>query len=150
MSAPSTILSQQQLIDAAKAPILAFNDKDWDAVRASVARDLIYDEVATHRRVEGIEQVLSTWQGWAAAFPDARATFHNAVAADNTVIVELSWKGTHKGTLQMPDGAIEPTDNQIDVRACFVIEMAGDKVQRERHYFDMATMMQQLGRNRLS
>ena len=31
------------------------------------------------------------------------------------------------------------------LRVCFVIEMAGDKVQRERHYFDMATMMQQLG-----
>jgi hypothetical protein len=26
-----------------------------------------------------------------------------------------------------------------------VVEMAGDKPRRERHYFDMATMLQQLG-----
>jgi steroid delta-isomerase-like uncharacterized protein len=145
MSSPSTIVSQQQLIDAAKAPILAFNDKDWDAVRASIARTLVYDEVATGRKAEGIDQVVPLWQGWAAAFPDARATIHNAVAGDSTVVIEVSWKGTHKGPLQMPEGSIDPTGNRIDVRACFVVEMAGDKPQRERHYFDMATMMQQLG-----
>jgi steroid delta-isomerase-like uncharacterized protein len=145
MSAPSTILSQQQLIDAAKASVLAFNDKDWDAVRASVARDLVYDEVATNRKAEGIDQVIPLWQGWAAAFPDAKATFHNALATDNTVVLEVSWRGTHKGPLQMPEGSIEATGNPIDVRACFVIEMSGDKPQRERHYFDMATLLQQLG-----
>ncbi|HEX6432880.1 MAG TPA: ester cyclase [Gemmatimonadales bacterium] len=145
MSAPSTILSQQQLIEGAKAPILAFNEKDWDGVRAGVARDLIYDEVATGRRVEGIDQVLSVWQGWATAFPDSRATIHNAVAAENTVVLELSWKGTHQGPLQIPEGSLAPTGHGIDVRACFVVEMAGDKVQRERHYFDMATLMLQLG-----
>ena len=145
MSAPSITISQQHLIDAAKAPILAFNDKDWDAVRASVARDLVYDEVPTGRKAEGIDQVVPLWQGWAAAFPDARATIHNAFAGENTVVVEVSWKGTHQGPLQMPQGSIGPTGNQIDVRACFVVEMSGDKPQRERHYFDMATMMQQLG-----
>jgi steroid delta-isomerase-like uncharacterized protein len=145
MPSSSTILSQQQLIDAAKAPILAFNDKDWDAVRASIARDLVYEEVATGRKAEGIDQVLPLWQGWAAAFPDAKATIHNAAGGDNTVVIELSWKGTHKGPLQLPEGPLAPTGNRIDVRACFVVEMAGDKPRRERHYFDMATMLQQLG-----
>ena len=145
MSAPSAVISPQQLIEGAKASLIAFNDKDWDAVRASVARDLVYDEVATHRKVEGVDQVIPLWQGWARAFPDAKATFENAVASDHTVVLEVTWRGTHSGPLEMPEGAVEATGNRIDVRACFVMEMSGDKPQRERHYFDMATLLQQLG-----
>ena len=34
---------------------------------------------------------------------------------------------------------------EIEIRACQVIEVANDKVQAIRHYFDLMTMMQQLG-----
>jgi steroid delta-isomerase-like uncharacterized protein len=145
MSAPSTMISQQQLIDAAKAPILAFNAKDWEAVRASITSDFVYDEVATSRKAQGIDQVIPLWQGWATAFPDAKATFHRAFPSDGTVVLEVSWQGTHKGPLQMPEGSIAPTENRIDIRACFVVEVAGDKARLQRHYFDMATLIQQLG-----
>ena len=43
-------MSQQSLIDAAKAPIIAYNDKDWKAVKAAVAPGFLYDEVATQRK----------------------------------------------------------------------------------------------------
>ena len=52
MPAQSTMLSPQQLIDAAKAPTLAYNQKDWKAVRASITQDFIYDEVGTGRKVQ--------------------------------------------------------------------------------------------------
>src|SRR5215216_3037598 len=74
MPAQSTMIPQQQLIDAAKAPLLAYNDKNWDAVRASLSSDCAYDEVATNRKVQGTDQVISVWQGWATAFPDSKAT----------------------------------------------------------------------------
>jgi steroid delta-isomerase-like uncharacterized protein len=145
MSAPSTMISQQQLVDAAKAPLLAFNEKDWDAVRASITPDFVYDEVATNRKVQGIEQVIPLWQGWATAFPDAKATFQRAFPGDGTVVLEVTWQGTHKGPLPTPQGSIPPTGNRIDIRACFVTEISGDKAKLQRHYFDMATMLQQLG-----
>jgi steroid delta-isomerase-like uncharacterized protein len=145
MSSASTMISQQQLIDAAKAPLLAFNDKDWDTLRATLPSDFVYDEVATGRKPQGVDQVMSLWQGWAEAFPDAKATFDNALVVDNTVILEVTWRGTHQGQLQTAGGPIDPTENRIDVRACFVVEMAGDRVRQERHYFDMGTILQQLG-----
>jgi steroid delta-isomerase-like uncharacterized protein len=144
MSARSTMMSQQQLVDAAKAPVLAFNQKDWDAVRASVSPDLVYDEVATNRKVQGVDQVIPLWQGWATAFPDAKATFHRELPSGNTVVLEMSWRGTHKGPLQTPAGPIAETGNRIDVRACMVVEVVGDKAKVQRHYFDMATLLQQL------
>ena len=145
MPAQSTMMSQQQLIDAAKAPLIAFNEKDWNAVRGSVTSDFVYDEVATHRRALGVDQVIPLWQEWATAFPDARATFHRALPSDRTVVLELTWNGTHKGPLQTPRGPIPATGKRIDIPACVVIEIAGDQAKLLRHYFDMATMLQQLG-----
>ena len=145
MPAQSTMVSQQQLVDAAKAPLIAFNEKDWGAVRTSVTSDFVYDEVATNRKVQGVDQVIPLWQGWATAFPDAKATFQRAFPGDGTVVLEVTWQGTHKGPLQTPQGPIQPTGKRIDIRACFVTEIAGDKAKLQRHYFDMATMMQQLG-----
>jgi steroid delta-isomerase-like uncharacterized protein len=145
MPAQSTMISQQQLVDAAKAPMIAFNEKNWDAVRASITSDSVYDEVATNRKVQGVEQIIPLWQGWATAFPDAKCTFHRALPSDSTVVLELTWQGTHKGPLQTPKGAIGPTGKSIDIRACVVTEIAGDKAKLQRHYFDMATLLQQLG-----
>jgi steroid delta-isomerase-like uncharacterized protein len=145
MPAQSTMVSQQQLIDAAKAPQIAFNEKDWDALRASITSDIVYDEVPTNRKIQGVAQVIPVWQSWASAFPDAKATFNRALPSDNTVVLEVTWNATHKGPLQTPQGPIPPTGKTIDIRACIVTEIAGDKAKQIRHYFDMATMLQQLG-----
>jgi steroid delta-isomerase-like uncharacterized protein len=145
MSAQSTMISQQQLVDAAKAPLVAFNAKDWDAVRASITSDCVYDEVATNRKVQGVDEVIQLWQGWATAFPDSKATFQRAFPSDGAVVLELTWQGTHKGPLQTPAGPIAATGKRIDIRACVVTEIAGDKAKLVRHYFDMATLLQQLG-----
>jgi steroid delta-isomerase-like uncharacterized protein len=145
MATQSTLVSPQQLVEAAKAVLIAYNEKKWDDARARMTPDFIYDEVPTRRRVQGPDQTLEIWRGWASAFPDSRATFHGAVAAGNTVVLELTWNGTHQGPLQTPGGPVAPTGKRIDVRACAVIEMAGDKAKLQRHYFDMATLFDQLG-----
>jgi len=138
-------MAQQSIIDMAKAPIIAYNEKNWDAVKASVTSGFVYDEVGTQRRVQGINDFLAAWCGWAAALPDSKATFHSALVSGNTVVLEVTWRGTHTGPLQTPHGEIAPTGKKIDIRACQVIEIAGDKPQAMRHYFDMATLLKQLG-----
>ena len=60
-------------------------------------------------------------------------------------MLELTWKGTHKGPLQTPKGPIAPTGKSIEVRAANVFEIAGDKASLQRQYFDMATLLQQIG-----
>lgn len=145
MPAPSTQLSPDRLIQVAKGPLVAYSKKDWDAVRASITSDFVYDEVATRRKVKGIEQVLPVWQGWATALPDSKATFHGTYVSGNTVILEVTWQGTHKGPLQTPKGEIAATGKHIDLRACNVIEVSGEKAKLQRQYFDMATLLEQLG-----
>ena len=68
-------MSNESLFSSARASLDAYNSKKWDAVRVSVTDDCVYDETATHRKVEGIAAILEVWQGWAAALADSRATF---------------------------------------------------------------------------
>jgi steroid delta-isomerase-like uncharacterized protein len=139
-------LSPQTLTKTAKALIEAYNDKDWERAKASLTPDFVYDEVATGRKVKGIDDTLDAWKGWARAFPDSKADFQGAHVAENgTVVLELTWKGTHQGPLQTPQGSIAATGKRIEVRACAVVQIAGEKARSQRHYFDMATLLQQLG-----
>jgi len=135
----------KSILDVAKAQVIAYNDKNWDAARASLAPRVVYDEVGTQRRIEGVDEVLSAWRGWATAIPDSRATFDAAYTSGEIAILELTWRGTHKGVLQMPGGDIAATGKKIEIRGCQIVEVAGDKVKSIRHYFDMATLLQQIG-----
>jgi steroid delta-isomerase-like uncharacterized protein len=145
MATHTTTGSAQSVIDIAKAPFQAYNNKNWDKVKASITPNFVYDEVATRRKVEGAEATIALWKGWAEAFPDSKATFHGAHVSGKTVVLEVTWKGTHQGPLQTPKGAIPATGKRIEIRACTVAEVAGDKVRQQRQYFDMVTMLEQLG-----
>ena len=138
-------MSQQSLIDAAKAPSIAYNNKDWEAVKAAVTPGFLYDEVATQRKTQGADQVIAAWQGWGTAFPDSKATFDNAHASGDTVVLEVTWRGTHKGPLQTATRQIPARGKSIEIRACQILEIAGGKAKSMRHYWDMATMLQQIG-----
>ena len=145
MPAPSTTLSPKQLIAAAKAPLMAYNDKNWDALKASITPNFVYDEVGTDRKVQGVDNVMPMMKEWGEAIPDSKATFDNAYVSGNTVVIELTWRGTHTGPLNLPSGSVPGTGKSIEMRACNVFEITGDKASMQRQYFDMATMFRQLG-----
>ena len=138
----------QSAIELAKLSVVAYNDKNWEAAKDALDPAAVYDEVATERRLEGHGAILPAWKAWAMAFPDSKATFEGAAAADDTVVLELRWRGTHKGPLDLPTGKVDSTGKSIDVRACQVIELANGKTRSIRHYFDLATMLRQLGISR--
>jgi steroid delta-isomerase-like uncharacterized protein len=138
-------MSDQALVDAAKAPILAYNDKNWEAVTRAIASDLTYAEIGTHRNLRGAADVIAAWKGWAAAFPDSKATFETAHVSGNTVILEVTWRGTQSGPLRTPAGDIPPTGKKIEMQACQIVDVADGKAQGIRQYLDLATMMAQLG-----
>lgn len=138
-------MSEQSLIETAKAPIIAYNEKDWTAVRASLAEGVVYDEVGTQRKIKGADEVIAVWKGWAATLPDSLATFNSALVSGSTVVLEVTWNGTHKGPLQTSGGIISATGKKIELRACQIVEVADGKAKSIRQYFDMSTLLQQLG-----
>lgn len=138
-------MTEQELIIAAKAPTDAYNKKDWNAMKSSITPDCTYDEVSTHRTIKGLDQVVEVWQNWAKAIPNSSATFENACVSGGKVILEVTWRGKHTGTLQTPNAEIPATGKEISLRACQIVEIENGKAKSMRQYFDMMTMMQQLG-----
>ncbi|HTF64299.1 MAG TPA: ester cyclase [Edaphobacter sp.] len=133
------------VIDIAKAAVTAYNEKDWSKGKDILAANAVYDEKGTHRRIQGAGEIIEAWQGWANAFPDSKATFVREFASGDTVVLELVWKGIHTGLLQTPTGTIPPSNKPIEMPACQVVQVEGGKVKSASHYFDMLTMLTQIG-----
>ncbi|HEX9688541.1 MAG TPA: ester cyclase [Thermoanaerobaculia bacterium] len=138
-------MPQKSVADLAKEQVIAYNEKDWDRARAALAPEVVYDEVGTHRKLEGVDDVLTAWKGWATAIPDSRATFHSETVSGNTAVLEITWKGTHSGPLNTGEREIPATGKKIELRAIQVVDVANDKVKSVRQYFDMGTLLDQIG-----
>jgi steroid delta-isomerase-like uncharacterized protein len=133
------------VIEIAKAAVTAYNEKDWKKARELMAADGVYEEKATHRRLQGADQIIEALQGWAAAFPDSRATFIREFASEDTAVLELVWKGVHSGPLHTTAGVIPGSNKPIEMPACQVVRVEGGKIKNSTHYFDLLTMLTQIG-----
>ena len=138
-------MADKSILEVAKSQLIAYNNKNWEAVKETLAANVVYDEVGTQRRIQGLEDVLVAWKGWARALPDSRASFDRETVSGNTAIFEITWRGTQSGPLQLPHKELPPTNRKIELRGCQVVEVSGAKVQAIRHYFDMVTFLGQLG-----
>ncbi len=73
-----------EIVKIARKQIDAFNNGDWEQMRAMLTSDARYHELGTERKIEGPEQIIELFKGWKTAFPDAAGTVTNAVASGDT------------------------------------------------------------------
>jgi steroid delta-isomerase-like uncharacterized protein len=101
-----------------------------------------YEIVPTGEVYDGEEAVRSYFAATRAAFPDQRNELIALYHSDEAVIVEFDLKGTHQGPLR----GIPPTGHEFTCRtlAIFVFD-GGDRIVCERVYFDLVTILSQLG-----
>ena len=126
--------------DIAREYTGAFNDRNFDR-----ARDLMHSDY-TYTGPDGQEQRgpdagVAVLKMWANGFPDGRIDIQNIKESGDTVVVEFTGRGTHRGDLM----GMAPTGKQVNIPVCNVMELRDGKVYREREYMDMATVMAQLG-----
>ena len=113
--------------------------------KAPLAPDAVYEELATGVRVQGPDQIVQATKGWKEAFPDTKGTITNVFASDNNVCLEITWEGTHTGPLVGPAGTIPASNKRTKVAAVQVVTVEGGKVKLTRHYFDLMSLLQQIG-----
>lgn len=75
--------------------------------------------------MEGVDAYFKLVQVWKEALPDVSGTTLKAIAADDTVALEVHWEGTHRGPLQTPDGVIEATGRRIELEASLWFTFTG-------------------------
>jgi steroid delta-isomerase-like uncharacterized protein len=136
----------EDLIQAAREEIEAFNAGDWDRLAAGVTDDTVHEEPGTGRRVEGRDALVALNRGWKEAYPDATGTVTDAFACDDRVALQITWEGTQSGPLDMPGGGhLPPSNKRVTVYACQVFRMRDGKIAESTHYFDLLGMLEQLG-----
>lgn len=132
-------------IDVARDSVDAFNASDWNRLRELHTADYVDDEVATGRLLEGFEASLEAARGWKRAFSDANGTVTGAYGDGPVAVLEITWRGTHDGPLETPDGEMPASGRSVEIRACQVFEVEAGRIKSSRHYFDMVAMIAQIG-----
>jgi len=133
--------SEQAIDQLAAENIEAFNNGDWNRLKASLASDIVYLDVPSKRRLQDIQKFVEEYQNWKSAGPNCKGTIKNTVVSGNKVTIEVNWKGTQTGQL----GNYAPTGKSWDVDGCQVITIANGKVKELHQYYDMLSILQQLG-----
>lgn len=132
------------VVEIAKAVISAYNDRNWSKEKDVLATDAVYDEKGMHRRIQTADAMIEAWQGWVKAL-NSKGTIVREFTSGDTVIFELVWKGVHCGPLQTPTGINPASNKAVEIPACQVIHVDGGKVKSISHYFDVLTLLTQIG-----
>ena len=126
--------------------INGFNEGDWDAVRSTLADNAKYSEFATGRTTDSADTWVANSRAWKNAFPNAKGESVSRVESGDTLVEELVWAGTHTGEMITPDGQTIPATNKsMKVNACMITKFSEGKIVESNHYFDMMSMLAQLG-----
>ena len=123
----------------------AFNSRDFDRALVNVAPDCELLNVPTGETSHGPEAFRQFDARWATAFPDGKIEVTNLIPAGDWVCVEFTGRGTNDGPLAGPAGQIPPTGRRVELRFCDLLHFQNGKLISLHTYYDMATMLQQLG-----
>ncbi|HZD06143.1 MAG TPA: ester cyclase [Longimicrobiales bacterium] len=138
-------MDEQKLLEVARGSVEAFNGRDWDRFRSTLAPNAVYDEVGSGRKRTGRDDILETIKGWTQAFSDVEGTIDHTVVSGDTAILEITYRGTHDGTLEGPAGSVGPTGKTIATRCVEVVRISDGLIVENRNYFDMLGMLKALG-----
>ena len=139
-------MTELDSIRVARENVEAYNAGDWQRLEAVLAPDVVYHEVGSQRRLQGADQMIQAYQGWKQAFPDdGKGTITNAFASGNLVLIEVTWMGTQTGPFVGPGGTFPQSGKAFNASGAQVITIEGGKIQELHQYFDLMTILQQIG-----
>jgi steroid delta-isomerase-like uncharacterized protein len=103
--------------------------------------DVVYEDVTLGAVNHGKDELRAFGEGFFAGFPDV--TFEVTTRFATVALGGLEWvmRGTHRGDLP----GMPATGRSVEVRGASICEVAGGRIRRCSDYWDMATLLKQLG-----
>ena len=120
-------------------------DHDPEAGAALVADDAEWTDVPTGQTYRGKEGWRQQYHFWLGAFPDGQVEITNLVDGGDWVVIEYTGRGTNTGPLLTPEGELPATNRSVELPFCDVSHFSDGKFAGGRSYYDLASMMTQLG-----
>jgi len=138
-------MSTDENIAVARTFHEAWTERNPERGEAVIAEDCEFVDVARGEVLRGPEGYRCDYERWRTAFPDGTVEITNVVAAADWVVVEFINRGTNSGPLRSAVGEFPPTNRRIEVRYCSVMQIKNGKVVSGRDYYDVSTILRQLG-----
>jgi len=93
------------------------------------------------------EETRQFWPTWLAGFPEKDYEITRTIAAQEVVVTQWVFTGTHGEPLGPPifDEPVAPTGRTVMFRGVSIYDIVDGLIQRESTYFDLATVMVELG-----
>jgi len=121
----------------------AVNAADLDGVRSLLTDDV--DFVAPGPVRGGPDMVLA-WMGpFLDAFPGIDHQIQALAESGDTVMTEITVRGTHQKPMVTPQGEVPPTGKSVDIPALNAMRLRDGKIASLHIYFDQMGFMGQLG-----
>lgn len=114
--------------------------KDFAATLLTFARPR-YEVVPTGETHDGARAVTAFLEETGAAFPDFSFETRCLHHADEAVIAEVVFHGTHEGAWR----GLPPTGRRVTYAMCNLFVFEGEHLVCERLHFDLLTILRQVG-----
>jgi len=106
--------------------------------------DGVFFDASAGKKYTGAD-IGRTVEVYAKAFPDMHRELYTFYLTGDTVIVELSLNGTHKGPLTLPMGTIPATGKKMSTPCCDVFQIQNGKVKNFNCYPSGTVLLGDLG-----
>jgi steroid delta-isomerase-like uncharacterized protein len=103
--------------------------------------DIVYEDAAMGVVTHGKDELRAFAQSFFSTFPDIQFTLTSTLVTGNRAAIEWTGMGTHKG--DMP--GMPATNKRATFRGVSIMELQDGKIKRNTDYWDLATLMKQLG-----
>ena len=122
----------------------AYNERDYDTVRACVAADLIANTPGSETLPAGVEGAIASNEGSHQGFSDRKTEILEIFGDGDRVVSHVRMTGTNDG--DMPFGGISTTGKAVDVDWIRISRHRPDgMIQETWSQMDLPKMMVQLG-----
>jgi steroid delta-isomerase-like uncharacterized protein len=120
---------------------IAWSTQDVERLISLCTDDCVYEDVPFAWVNHGKDELRAFGQQVFNAFPDFRIELASHFAAADSAMLEWTMSGTHQGDLP----GMPATGRAFSVRGVTVLALDDGRISRNSDYWDMATLLTQLG-----
>ena len=138
-------MSEKENLAIVERIFAALNARDLGSQDGSYAPGYQYEAPGAQGKIN-LEQAREYVQGFLTAFPDLHFELKTKIAQGDHVAVAWASTGTHTGPLRTPTGdMLPPTNKKVSGTGSSFYEFRNGKIINSQLYWDMATLLVQIG-----
>ena len=118
----------------------AWNSHDWEKTSPFYADNCVMEDLPS-RICHGKRELEAYYNDLLIGYPDLNFATKSCFSSDNQIATEWMMSGTHTGN----SPRFKATGKRFSIPGVSILEIQGGKIIRETDYWDMCSLLQQLG-----